>query len=173
MEIGDGEVLVQPDGPLVTLNLHDGSALRSHPTPCVHTHRFVVLAHRRINHTTIEENLGGIGDGVKHAEGFIELLVVVVLEGKHPGLDFLEGGGQYRLWKRRSLEWRNYLFQRHDEPTRRDGKIAMRPTPGRETSRRARLAMYPGISTNGPGEPGRSMRWVERAKHPCDESRDK
>lgn len=42
-----------------------------------------------MNDTAIEQNLGGVGDAVEGLQCLVELVVVVVGEGCHPGFDFL------------------------------------------------------------------------------------
>jgi len=43
----------------------------------------------RMNHTTIEQNLGCVGDRIEDFQCLVEFVVVVASEGCHPGLDFL------------------------------------------------------------------------------------
>ena len=48
-----------------------------------------MFANRCMYHTTIEQNLGRVCDVVKDLERVLELIVVVVVQGVDPGLDFL------------------------------------------------------------------------------------
>jgi hypothetical protein len=48
-----------------------------------------MFAQGRMDDTAVEENLGSVGDLVKHLQCLIELIVVVAREGCHPGFDFL------------------------------------------------------------------------------------
>lgn len=56
------------------------------------TYRLLMFPQRRMDDTTVEQNLGGIGDVGEHLERLVILLVVVMLEGLNPGLDFLVAG---------------------------------------------------------------------------------
>ena len=42
-----------------------------------------------MNDSTIEEDFGGVGNLIEDSKGFLKVLVVVVIEGKHPRLNFL------------------------------------------------------------------------------------
>ena len=48
-----------------------------------------MLSQRSVDDTAVEEDLGGVCDAIEDVEGFFVLLVIVVLQGQHPGFDFL------------------------------------------------------------------------------------
>ena len=93
LKVCDGEVLIETDGaPVaghlgrkVSTVLHvrawDGSA---------GTYSLVVLSKRGMDHTHIEQNLGRVRDPLKLLESGFELIVVVLLQGRHPRHNFLE-----------------------------------------------------------------------------------
>jgi hypothetical protein len=53
------------------------------------THRLLVLAKRSMDYTTVEQDLGRVGNGVKLFQCIVKFVVVVGGQGCHPGLDFL------------------------------------------------------------------------------------
>lgn len=48
-----------------------------------------MFTERGVNNTTVEQDLGCVGDLVENFQCLVELVVVVAGEGCHPGLDFL------------------------------------------------------------------------------------
>ena len=48
-----------------------------------------MFANRRMDHTTVEEDLGSVGDVVEDAERVLKLIVVVVVQRLDPCLNFL------------------------------------------------------------------------------------
>lgn len=48
-----------------------------------------MVPYGRTDDATVEEDFGRVGDAVKHAEGFLKLLVVIMDQRLHPCLDFL------------------------------------------------------------------------------------
>lgn len=48
-----------------------------------------MLAQRSVDHPAIEENLGGVGNIIKHLERLVELTIIVVRKRLNPRLDFL------------------------------------------------------------------------------------
>jgi hypothetical protein len=53
------------------------------------TYRLLMLTECGMDDTTVEQNLGCVGDAVKDLQCLIKLVVVVAGEGCHPGFDFL------------------------------------------------------------------------------------
>jgi hypothetical protein len=43
-----------------------------------------------MDHTAIEENLGGICDPIEFLQRLVELIIIVTSKGSDPGLDFLQ-----------------------------------------------------------------------------------
>jgi hypothetical protein len=72
LEVGDGEVLVQPHSALVAV---DG---------------LFMFAKGGVDDTAVEEDLGRVGDGIEVFQGLVEFIVVVAGEGGDPRLDFLQ-----------------------------------------------------------------------------------
>jgi hypothetical protein len=60
-----------------------------------------MFAQCRVDDTTVEQDLGCVGDAVEGLQGVVELVGVVVGEGCHPGLDFLPCN-QQPTWKAHS-----------------------------------------------------------------------
>lgn len=105
LKVSDGEVPVEFDSALVAFDLwcfvlasivFDGGFplnQREQRKGCWGgggpTYSLLVLAECRIDHAHVEQNLGGIRDPLKGLEGFVELIVVVVLEGLDPSFYFL------------------------------------------------------------------------------------
>lgn len=74
------------------------------------TYRLVMFTNRGVNHTTIEQDLGGIGNGCKHLQCVFEFVVVVVSQCCNPYLDVLSMSAV----DRRSRGCRHaYLLHRH------------------------------------------------------------
>jgi hypothetical protein len=48
-----------------------------------------MFANGGMNDTAIEQNLGGIGDAIEHAQGLFVLVIVIVTECLHPSLYLL------------------------------------------------------------------------------------
>lgn len=58
------------------------------------SYRFVMFAQGSMYHTTIEQDLRGVGDGVEGLQGCLEFVVVVVTQCRYPRLDLLSPKGQ-------------------------------------------------------------------------------
>jgi hypothetical protein len=49
-----------------------------------------MLAQSRVDDATIKQYLGGIRDVLEDLQRLVEFIVVVMTDGGHPGLDFLQ-----------------------------------------------------------------------------------
>lgn len=48
-----------------------------------------MLSQRRMDNTTIEQNLRGVGNAIELLQCLVKFIIIVVAEGCHPRLDFL------------------------------------------------------------------------------------
>ena len=55
-------------------------------------YRFVMFAQRGVDHTTIEQYLGGVGYAIEGLQGFLKFVIVVMTECRYPRLYFLQQG---------------------------------------------------------------------------------
>lgn len=53
------------------------------------TYGLLVLAEGGVDDTHVEQDLGGVGDGLELPKRIVEFIVVVTAEGRDPCLDFL------------------------------------------------------------------------------------
>ncbi len=91
-----------------------------------------MLSQRRMDDSTVEEDLGGVGNAIELLQCQIELVVIVVAQGGHPCLDFLEcalSGGR--------LVWNVGMYTPASE-TSRSAKLSLLPPPPRTDDRRPR-----------------------------------
>lgn len=94
LEVCDGEVLVETDGALVAGDLAQQLASRSRgPGRSAATYGLVVLAERGVDHAHIKQDLGRVRDPLKLLERGLELIVVVLFQGRHPRYYFLSSAG--------------------------------------------------------------------------------
>jgi hypothetical protein len=89
LEVCDGEILVQTHSALVAVDLCSRQHVLLLPEPLFFTHRFLMFAECRMDYTAVEEDLGSVGDLVKHLQCVVELVAIVAGKGCHPGFDFL------------------------------------------------------------------------------------
>lgn len=54
------------------------------------TYGLLVLTERGVDDAHVEQDLGGVGNGLKLPKRIVELIVVVAAEGRDPCLDFLK-----------------------------------------------------------------------------------
>ena len=52
-------------------------------------YRFVMLAQGGMYYTTVEQNLGGVGDAIEGLESLLEFVIIIMAECRYPGFDLL------------------------------------------------------------------------------------
>lgn len=98
LEVCDGKVLIELNGANIAVNLSNGKPPSVFILVCwskmgwvrFETYSFLVLPQCRMYHAHIEKYLGCIRNLIELCEGFVELIIVVVVERSHPRLDFLQ-----------------------------------------------------------------------------------
>lgn len=53
-------------------------------------------------YTAVEQDLGGVGNGVEDTQGLFELLIIIVTQGFDPGFDFLQQVSRH-AWEARII----------------------------------------------------------------------
>lgn len=89
LEVSYSQVLVQLHGALVVFDLCLLARGRGPTGSSASAYSLLVLGEGRMDDTAVEEDFGGIGNVVKLLQCLVVLIIIVVCEGCHPGLDFL------------------------------------------------------------------------------------
>lgn len=56
----------------------------------MYTYGFLMLTESSVDDAAVEADLGGVGDIGEDAQGAFKILVIVVVQGLDPSLDFLD-----------------------------------------------------------------------------------